>query len=48
MEEKKYFTDENSKEEFKELCVAVFPQIKAILLLRSEVVSRGFPFKERS
>lgn len=31
MEEKKYFTDENSKEEFKELCVAVLPQIKAIM-----------------
>ena len=36
MEAKKYFTDENSKEEFKDLCVAVLPQIKAIVRTMKE------------
>lgn len=36
MEEKKYFTDESSKEEFKGLCAAVLPQIKAIMRTMKE------------
>lgn len=36
MEEKKYFTDESSKEEFKGLCVEVLPQIKAIMRTMKE------------
>lgn len=34
--EKKIFADENSKEEFKSLCVAVLPQIKAIMRTMKE------------
>lgn len=36
MEEKKYFTTENEKEEFKGLCVAVLPQIKEIMRVMKE------------
>lgn len=36
MEEKKIFADENSKEEFKGLCVAILPQIKAIMRTMKE------------
>lgn len=36
MEEKKIFSDENSKEEFKRLCVAILPQIKAIMRIIKE------------
>lgn len=36
MEEKKYFADESSKEEFKGLCAAVLPQIKAIMRTMKE------------
>lgn len=36
MEEKRYFTDENSKEEFKSLCVAVLPRIEAIMRIIKE------------
>ena len=36
MEEKKVFAEENSKEEFKGLCVAILPQIKAIMRTMKE------------
>ncbi|MDO4305955.1 MAG: hypothetical protein Q4C77_03910 [Eubacteriales bacterium] len=36
MAEKKIFTDENSKEEFKGLCMAILPHIKAIMRTMKE------------
>lgn len=36
MAEKKIFTDENSKEEFKGLCMAILPQIRAIMRTMKE------------